>query len=521
MYRKRAMKILITVILSFSIIISCSFSCFASKTFFSLDSSDWGIDSEAVFMGHYPDKNPPIASGFISDVYSYEELYDDYYVISNYWNDNYKRITSVEFFMPDFPVENYFPNNVNHIIFKNNDNFYLATGFNTSTAKLINHYDEEYYGFIGSADSIYIYSLTYPYSEWCYYGSFVPNRLSLTSYPFLQSIVWSDCPVYDYVDYDSIYESASTYDVFNKLFSFSLNRTLSVTQGVLWNEIDNQISSKLSFQDVSFLFERFGYIIGTSSSFVLFDVDMSIYLNKELIGTSDVFEYCFDGSLNDSWLEPGQAYINSYDCRMDFSNTDIGDNDLYFFITFEFVSDGYNLVFPGDFSIVSASELETEKQHQNIINSLNAISKNITGSVDSAASQITGSVNSAASQITGSVDAVNSSLVYIMTGDVEIAQPDMDTAELDDLVSEQDEIIGNILSSLDDEISGFVPAGYSSYSEYLIDNINSFKSDEYYSAFQFIRSTFDNLVASLSILPLLLFSLTFGFSVFALGRRLR
>lgn len=525
MYRKRAMKILITVILSFSIIISCSFSCFAAKTLYSVNSSEWIVDDYSVSRGIYPDKLPSLARGFIPKVYSYSELNGDSFVISNAWDDG-EDIADCQVLLPELPSESYFPSKYASLIFCFKDSYFLLTGFDDTKAHFVDDYDNESYNLysLSGTQTAYIYTLSYPFTNWIYNSSMsVSDGHSISSIiPYTYAFKWSNTPIYDYVDPEySYYKNPSDFNIFDVVFTHNFSRTLSYTSGILYFQISSDVFNKLLGHDIAFLLEDFGYIIGTTSEYIYFTYNATFYLNGKVFGTANFMDYVYRGWVTDDVHEPGYAYINDYYDPIDLSSYSAVSDTIEILFTFQFASDGYNLIFPGSFSIVDYSDLRQELQHEELNNKIDSAAGQITTSIGNAVTNISNSISASTSAITGAVAEVNSTLEYIKSGDIEIEQPDMNTAELDEVVKEQDKIISDVLSSLNVSVSEVLPPGYKNYGEYLIDNIKLFQCEEYNNTFNFIRSTFENLVASLSIMPLLLFSLSFGFAVFALGRRLR
>lgn len=535
MHSKRVLKMIICLIVSVSIIIQCSFSSFAAKTMFSVDSSEWIVADKGVQKGVYPDKNPSLAQDFIPKVYSYSDLFGDSYVISKNWADG-EDITQCDILLPEIPSESFFPSDYSSLIFCYKDSYFLLTGFDDSKAHFVENYDNEEYQLysVSGNQTAYLYTLSYPFTTWIYHSSFTVKQGNLNSsvIPYTYELKWSDTPVYDYTDPEySVWSSPSDFNIFDEVFTHNFSKSLSYTSGLLYFHIPEDVFNKLLGSDIAFLLEDFGYIIGTESEFVYFTYNATFYVNGTAFGTADFMDYTYRGWVTDDTHLPGYAYINDYYDPIDLTSFESFDTGVDILFSFQFASDGYNLIFPGSFSIVDYSDLKQEVQHNEVIDKIDSVGGSITtsignavtdisSSINSSTSQITGSVSDASDKISGSVDAVNDNIEYIISGDIEIEQPDMDTSELDDIVAEQDEIIGDILSSIDVSVANAVPEGYKNYGDYLIDNISSFKSSEYDSTFTFIRSTFDNLISSLSILPLVLFSLSFGFAVFALGRRL-
>ena len=528
MYRKRAMKILITVILSFSIIISCSFSCFAARTFFEVDSSDWILSSE-IAVGRYPDQMPS-GTSFHESVYQHSELNGDCFVFSNDWTQ-VDMIREIEFYFPEFP-EHFAPAGRQSNLVLNAGDFFFLYQYDSAHIYNVCYYDDDpaYFGFrTGSVASYYkVFRCSYPFDSWEPFQTISVSAFgeAHVSFPVPVSITFSDTPIYDFLsssDNFMVWYFEGIYKLQEQEFFYKLKKPLDVCQGSMYLSVPASEVKKLSKKSTAFILENFGYICGTETDFMSFFYHATLRVNGEYYGSAEFVEYSYVGFWNDNYHPVGYAYISDYSDDVDFSELDLtnSDTEVDILISFVYYSTGYVLVFPGTFKIVDYSDYASEQLNQNVINKIDSSAGQITTSIGNAVTDISGSISASTSAITGAVGEVDSTLEYIKSGDIEIEQPDMNTAELDEVVKEQDKIIFDILSSLNVSVSEVLPPGYKNYSEYLIDNIKSFQSEEYNNTFNFIRSTFENLVASLSIMPLLLFSLSFGFAVFALGRRLR
>lgn len=445
---------------------------------------------------------------FIDEVYSHSGLNGSAYVVSKNWHD-YGYEEEIEFYFPELPLAN-----SDAVIFKNGDVYLLLTGFTSSDVKLIYNYDDPHFFFekiSGSSTHVSIYSLTYPFDEWIFDSVVSFQVFNDSTYFDELELHYNSLPVMEYVDYNSVWFSAVDSSVYSSLISHNLTvEDLFVTSGALYFQIPSETIQNMDGKDTAFVFEDFGFITAANTSFVDFRYNMTFRLNGSFVSSGQFIGYKYLGFMDDKYFSPGSSEIFDHAEPVDFREVSVSGVPLDIVVTFKFISDGYVLFFPGDFSIQYYSEYVEDKNHNEIVDAIGGISSDITSSIDSSTSQIV-----------GSIDSVNKNLEYVISGDIGVPQPDLDTSELDDIVQEQDEIIGDILSSLDDSVSDSIPVGYNNYGDYLIDNIKSFKSSEFDNTFTFIRSTFDNLVASLSIMPLLLFSLSFGFAVFALGRRLR
>lgn len=484
------------VTLVITILISCTFSASARRSFYEVDSSEWVTTNDDILRQIYPKRIDRFS--FIDEVYQVKQFNDSSYVISTDWYD-YDIDYDYEFVFPELPEPE-----SESIIFKYKDSYLLCTGFDTSSVRVTCNYDIEpyLYCFLNtsiSSKEVQLYACTYPFDTWTLAGGLaLDGNGSYSLYSDL-TYVWASCPVYDFIDYNSVYLSAGS-DSF--LTGVHVHRilidTLYVTSGVLLFQIPVDVMRKLSGKDTAFLFEDFGYITAANTSFIDFRYSMTFRNNGQILSSSQFMDYKYLGFLEDEVLPPAHHQIFDFVGPIDFRELDTSGTSIDIIVSFSFVSDGYNLFFPGSFSILDYTEYVTESNHTEVINQITIVG----------------------SQITDAVGEVNDTLEYIVSGDIGVPQPDIDTSELDTVVQEQDSIVEDVLSSLGYVISDYLPPGYDSYSDYLIDNINSFNSSEFSNSFSFINQTFDGIVSYFSILPLLLFSLSFGFAVFAIGRRL-
>lgn len=497
MLRKSALKSVISVMLVVTILISCTFSASARRAFFEVDSSEWVTSNEDIHRQIYPKRIDRFT--FIDEVYEVSQFDDTSYVVSTDWYD-YNVDYDYEFVFPELPESD-----TDSVIFQFKDSYLLCTGFDGDILKLVCNYDYDpyLYSFVNtsaSSKTFSMYSCTYPFDAWTSIGGGAvdANR----NYELTADLiyVWASCPVYDYVDYDTVYLGAGS-DTF--LTGVHVHRilidTLYVTSGVLLFQIPVDVMQSLSGKDTAFLFEDFGYITAANTSFIDFRYSMTFRDNGNIISSAQFMDYKYLGFIDDEYLEPGEHQIFDYVDPVDFRKLDTSSTTIDIIVSFSFVSDGYNLFFPGSFSILDYTEYVTESNHNEVINQITVVG----------------------SQITDAVGKVNTTLEYIVSGDIGVPQPDIDTSDLDSVVQEQDAIVEDVLASIGGIVLDYLPPGYDSYSDYLIDNIKSFNSPDLVSTFSFINQSFDSIVTSFSILPLLLFSLSFGFAVFAIGRRLR
>ena len=126
-------------------------------------------------------------------------------------------------------------------------------------------------------------------------------------------------------------------------------------------------------------------------------------------------------------------------------------------------------------------------------------------------------IKQSSADIVEAIQNSNYELVYGDTG-VPYVEP-VDTSPVDDYVNSEQAIMGGVYELLDDQIVNKLPAGSADVDSYLQDSVDSFVNNMG-ASIRSISSLFDDIVEASSIMPLMLFVLSFGFAVFMLGRRL-
>ena len=116
---------------------------------------------------------------------------------------------------------------------------------------------------------------------------------------------------------------------------------------------------------------------------------------------------------------------------------------------------------------------------------------------------------------------LSNKISYMIDGDTGTPDIKIDTSSIDNSVKEQEEIIADIYAALDTKTDDLLSSfGYSSMDEFLNDNMNDLNDKNMLASFDFVKMLFENVVSSTGISVLVLFSLTFGFAIYVLGRRL-
>ena len=185
-----------------------------------------------------------------------------------------------------------------------------------------------------------------------------------------------------------------------------------------------------------------------------------------------------------------------------------------------FMSDGNNLYFPGTLEVVKFEDFESDMQHNEVLDSINQATGSITGSISSASDklsqEITGAIDDLGDEISETVEVKFDELMY---GDVPYDKPEY-SDDMDDINSQTDSTIDDILSNLDSKALENLPGGYLDYNSYFTDSIDTL-NQTFSPAFMAVRNLFDRFVSVTDIGILLTFSLIFGFSIFVLGRSLK
>ena len=121
---------------------------------------------------------------------------------------------------------------------------------------------------------------------------------------------------------------------------------------------------------------------------------------------------------------------------------------------------------------------------------------------------------------------LNNKLDFLIDGDTGLAAPVYDD-KISGAVDEQDEIVNGLYDSLNSgaeqqlsDLNSVLGTSFNSYEEFFADNVKQLDSN-FGEAFLEVRNLFDRVVGATDMTILILFSLTFGFAVYVLGRRLK
>lgn len=489
---KRAARYITVFIVSFSVIVCGSFSVFAYYPIFSHKSSDWVVATDDIYSATYPDN--VVMSGIKDSVFQHTELNGETYYTSKFWDDDYEVITSSDVIIPELPVGEFDFNgdsieNGKKIIFRSGSCIYIAFVYSFNNVYLNN---KDYHGnsvlefdVTGCTGEIQYYMLSYPFSSWTY-DSYVDYYVDTNLCVFGDGqgipsveIIWSDVDIF-LNDGDEIYHSADNSDMVGTKYLLEFGKPLSVLSGALYFHIDSKTFDRLSESVTAFLFENIGFVIGTNTSFLDIRYDTTMRVNGEHVGHATLFHYNYNSS--DS-LFVGDKVIDDFIEIVDLSTLDFDGYGIDVVFSFSFVSNGYNLFFPGSLEIVEYGSYEESEEHKEIINS------------------------------------IQSGFDSILNNKIGLEEVVIDTSVVDDIVQKQDEILKDVYGDLDNVIDNNMPDGYEDYNDYLEDNIDYF-NENLFDAFGYVKNLFENVVEVTGISALILFCLSFGFAMYILGRRL-
>lgn len=118
-------------------------------------------------------------------------------------------------------------------------------------------------------------------------------------------------------------------------------------------------------------------------------------------------------------------------------------------------------------------------------------------------------------------EELQNSISYIIDGDTGVPEVKIDTSDLEGSVQEQDAILDDIYSSLDSQTQELlIEFGYSSMVDLFQSNMNDMNDFNMLASFDFVKMLFNKVISATGLSALMLFTLTFGFAMYVLGRRL-
>ena len=169
-------------------------------------------------------------------------------------------------------------------------------------------------------------------------------------------------------------------------------------------------------------------------------------------------------------------FVSSISEIVDYSDVDLTGSNIEICFTFNFVTNGHNLFFPGSVAIYEYANFQEHQQHNETLDK-------ITQSAD----EITGAIGDSTNEITGAIDSATDKLLYNQLGIQEIK---LDNSGIDDYVADSDALMNDIFSDTDKLIQDNLPDGYNDYNSYLNDNIDYFNQN-LGDAFSFVKDLFE------------------------------
>lgn len=516
---KRVARYITVFVLSLSVIVCSSFSVFAYLPTIGIKSDDWDITSDGTFKEVYPNSYP----GYIYDgspALSHEYLNGETYFGSSYWNDDgYSRITSADVSFPLLTGNwskngNAYGNEAKHVIFQCGSSLFMAVFYNVNSVYIT---DESYHSFMdicfdvsGCNGEVDFYELVYPYTSWSFLEAYeFYGNTDVVSFANFKThddvtLLYTDTNVMTY-KFDRVYMYGSTVSYTNIDYTVEFEKPVSVLEGKASFHIDNDTFNKLQFGSFAFIIENQGFICAMETGICSIVMNMTFSVNYIEQGSAPLQVFSYDSLVDDDSLEVGKDYIYSDMTFIDIPHGFIDGVTVDF--DYCFVTDSFNLFFPGNISFVEFESYEDDMEHDEVMNAINNASDVISGSISSASSEL-------ASEIASTYDKLVTSTQ---------PKPDLsiDTGKVDNIVAEEEEILNNITSDLNARTDEYLKViGFSSIEGLFDEKINDLNNAELSASFDFVKSLFDQVVSATGVSTLLFFSLCFGFCIFVLGRRL-
>lgn len=559
MFKFRIVKLITVFVVALSVLLCNTVYSFAYSPIVKVEDDDWVINSESVYEAVYPE---PLYSSYapLDSVYSISELNGKTYYGSNYGSDVTIDLTwSVDF--P--PLDITFDETDFAFMFQINNVVWM---FHCTTADITLAYAPLYdssgnflrYNFVyvlGESATVSLYRCNYPFAKWVFEESRTHSGTQLNVEIVRSWFAYAGDDVLEplWLSYDGVYlydqETQSIdYDYFmfgtvgwnhisticDKPYELDIPTFYYIYSGLCEVSLPYDRVYFLASGDCAIRIDDFGVVVGYETSLCYAAYEMTVYSYPGL-----EFQKCytlFDGDVFSDSTDLSSGDISLYDLYpADYKFHDIlsfqffnfpfdDDNTTTEYIVqlrYMFVSDGHCLFFPGTFEIIEFEDYEEEMQHDEIVGAINDAVTSINGQISSSSSalskEITGAISDMTSDINEKIDVKFDELMY---GDTGYDKPDYDTGDLDNLSSQTDSTIDNILSQLDSDVLAQLPGGYTTFDAYFSSSVNTIHTD-FSKAFLAVRNVFDRFVSVTDISVLLLFSLIFGFAIFVLGRSLK
>lgn len=531
---KRAIKYFIVFLFVFSVVLGSSFHVFAYHPLVKVDSSDWVSNTDYTYKAVYPEC---IDSNYASNdnLYNYTYLNGETY----FGCRNDIEYTVVRKVSVDVPAPGFYNSQDKYIIVQVDNTLFLFCGCQYCQFEV---YQGELYQYcLKQNHQVNTTYCDYPYSSWyddeaLPYTVYKSDGLSPDNYLAVFSCGWYDnvddfeiiycnCDVAFYDTYTSgvgfTGSDLRAADTFNLSEGFEkdiyLESPLYVNYGSVSVTLSASDVSRLSFGSHAWLFSDIGFIYAMQSDYTSFLYQMQL---SSTDGTTreTLFNYSHNTYVGDEILNVGNDYIFDTFQFTDF-NYDISDIEITFF--FVFVSDGMHLFFPGSLEIVEFESYEDDLEHDEVLGAIDEAASSVTGSINSASSNITGSINTAKAELSSEIaQALDDNFDRLLESDDPVPDLSFDTSDLDNEVNDEQDLLDDIYSSLDDKNKKYLEKlGYSSVDKLIEDKVNDLNNGSLTTSFDFVKSLFENVVNVTGVSTLVFFSLAFGFSMFLIGRR--
>ncbi len=411
MCKKRLLKPVFSIFVIIAVCLTASLSAFAYHPVVEISSSDWIISSSDTFKVVYPDnKDNYITSNHNALNHSY--LNGESYYGSLHWNDNgYHRITRHEFSPPVCNGEwvasgDAYGIEAKRIIFEVGNTFYMAV-FHSVNSVYVTDADyhtqrDLHFDVSGCCAEVDFYKIAYPFTSWQFVKFFdVYGDEDVISFSDVSAvsdvILWfSDVDIYNY-KHDKIVKAADKTSYTSCVFPVNYSEPVSVLEGSVSFTIDELLLNKLEFGSFAFILDKIGFVCGMETGILSINYNATFLQNGKELGKTTFYSYSYD-VLSDTYdIEVGKDYINSEMTIIDINNEFPEGVELLF--EFSFVTDAYNLFFPGNISFVEFESYEDDMQHDEVMNAIDEAAGLLDGSIKNASSELSQEIANAADSI--------------------------------------------------------------------------------------------------------------------------
>ena len=487
---KRAVKI-ITIFVILSVVISCcSFSVSAASYDPDYSFDDWYASGENVLHYTYPSHEPELGD---LPCFGFSELDGMQYFMPQMSSGSEQPVEKPAFYLPPLPSSGLLDYT---FVFSDQLGEYWFFTFDLSEPRdlfdvyiSISHTDD-YFRFSTEEFSFQSGELWY-YNDvskmWVFGVEYtdIGRKFDFTPVMFSELYWWSDFN--GYLSTSSGFSSFSPTNI--PLEDYPDPKTVCIEYVYKFS-----VNLDFSFSDLSAgdVFNMFFTDVGFVNVF-----DMSyMYLSFQMSSgdfTSDYINlFYYNELLTSNYIPADTVTFTDFDVGK-FSLSSSSGAELTF--SFIIASDDPVLFFPGSLDFVSQGNYLSQKNHNETLDTIKLSSADIVEAIQNS----------------------NYELVYGDTG-VPYVEP-VDTSPVDDYVNSEQTIMGGVYDILDEQIVNKLPSGTADVDTYLKDSVNSFVNNMR-ASISSISSLFDDIVEASSIMPLMLFVLSFGFAIFMLGRRL-